>query len=75
MVNKYPKPKYPVRIIFEFNDGTRYVLEKAELGAFMEYIDEGISLLYTHNVDMEVWNKLMRKIYGGGSGEEDNNRN
>jgi len=56
--------KHPVRIIFEFDDGSKYTLEGEELNTFMYYVDDGIGMLYIHGADMDKWNELMGKIYG-----------
>jgi len=53
----------PVRIVVEYSNGKKYVLEGEELDTFLGYIDEAIFLLYTHGADMEKWNKLMKKIH------------
>ena len=57
------------KLIFVFDSGRRYELEGDELELFLVVVDSGISLLYTHMKDCEIWkdwNKLMKKIHGGG---------
>ena len=52
-----------VRVVLEYSNGRKYVLEGEELETYMRYLDEGIEMLYIHGwVDMEEWNKLMRKV-------------
>jgi len=55
------KPE-PVRIIIEYSNGKKYILEGEELDTFLNYVDNGIIMLWTHGADMDKWQKLMEKI-------------
>jgi len=52
-----------VRVVLEYSNGKKYVLEGEELETYMRYLDEGIVMMFIHGwVDMEEWNQLMKKV-------------
>jgi len=50
------------RIVLEYSNGRRYVIEGEELEVFLTYIHDALMLLAGHGADMTGWNNLMKKI-------------